>query len=96
MEIKIFDYTKEFAENKNKAREIRIKKIINQLNNHNKVILNFDKINLTTQSFIHALISDLIRKYGTIVLEKIEFKKCNKQVKEVIKTVCEYMQESIS
>jgi hypothetical protein len=94
MEIKIFNYTKEYAENKNLARKIRLK-ILPKISKKIEVILNFDKVELTTQSFIHALISDLIRKYGAEVLDFIQFKNCNRQIIEVIKTVSVYMQESI-
>ncbi|MFT4304653.1 MAG: STAS-like domain-containing protein [Candidatus Woesearchaeota archaeon] len=92
MEIKIINLTGSFAENKDIAREIRLKKIIPNLNK--KVILNFEKIDGTTQSFIHALISDLIRKHGSEVLDKILFKNCNENIKKIISIVVEYMQET--
>lgn len=92
MEIKIINLTGSFAENKDIAREIRLKKIIPNLNK--EIILNFEKIDGTTQSFIHALISDLIRKYGSVVLDKIIFKNCNENVKKIISLVVEYMQET--
>lgn len=47
----------------------------------------------TTQSFIHALISDLLRKYGSAVLDRIEFQSCNDTVKKIIIIVVDYMQE---
>jgi len=42
---------------------------------------------------MHALISDLIRKYGIDVLDKIYFKNCNETVTKIINIVVDYMQE---
>ncbi|MHA1367210.1 MAG: STAS-like domain-containing protein [Candidatus Heimdallarchaeota archaeon] len=75
------------------ARDIRLKKIIHALENKQEITLDFDGIDSTTQSFIHALISDLIRKYGIDVLDKIYFKNCNEIVTKIINIVVDYMQE---
>ena len=82
-----------FAENKDLARDIRKKKIIPELEKGEKVVLNFEGIDSATQSFIHALISDLIRKYGSQVLDEIYFKNCSETVQKIISIVTEYMQE---
>ncbi|OGR96874.1 MAG: hypothetical protein A2V88_04700 [Elusimicrobia bacterium RBG_16_66_12] len=68
-------------------------KIIPALEKKEEVILNFTGVDATTQSFIHALISDLLRKYGSDVLDRIEFKSCNDTVKKIITIVVDYMQE---
>lgn len=95
MEIKIYDLTGNFAENKDVAKAIRINKIIPCLNKNEKVILNFIKVKSSTQSFIHALISDVIRKRGSAVLDNIYFKDCNTTIQKLIEIVIEYMQDSI-
>ena len=82
-----------FAENKDTARDLRLNKIIPALEKKEEVILNFTGVDATTQSFIHALISDLLRKYGSDVLDRIEFKSCNDTVKKIITIVVDYMQE---
>jgi len=92
--IKLFPRVGSFAENKDLAREIRINEIIPALNNGKEVILDFSKVDSITQSFAHALISDLIRNYGDGVLDKISFKNCSETVKKIINIVVEYMQES--
>lgn len=94
IQIKLFDQVGSFAENKDIAREIRLKNIVPALNDNQEVILDFEGISSATQSFVHALISDLIRKYGSAVLDKISFKSCNETVKKIISIVIEYMQES--
>lgn len=90
--IKIFPSTGNFAENKDKAREIRIKEIIPILEKGQDLILDFEKVDEVTQSFAHALISDLIRNYGVDVLDRISFANCNKTVSKIIEIVVDYMQ----
>jgi len=92
--IKLFQIAGSFAENKDLAREIRIQKIMPALEKNQKIILDFKGIDSTTQSFIHALISDLIRNQGIEVLDQIYFKNCNETIKKIINIVVEYMQES--
>jgi len=94
-QIDIFDKAGEFAENKDVARDIRVDEIIPALERNEKVILNFEHVGAATQSFIHALISDVLRKYGIDVLDHIIFKSCNETIKEIINIVVEYMQEGI-
>ena len=94
VKIKLFNKVGSFAENKDFAREIRVEKIIPALDKNQQVVLDFEKIDSTTQSFIHALISDLIRKYGNQVLDQLRFKSCNKTIQKIITIVIDYMQES--
>lgn len=94
MTIKILNFAGEFAENKDVARKIRVKKIMPALEKKNQVILNFSGVSGATQSFIHALISDAIRQYGNDVFDLILFKDCSPVVREVVNIVAEYMQES--
>lgn len=92
--IKLFKKTGPFAENKDIARDIRLNELIPALEKGKGIILDFEKVEGATQSFIHALISDLIRKYGNEVFDKIQFKSCNETIKEIISIVADYMQES--
>lgn len=92
--IKLFNQVGSFAENKDLARAIRLNNIIPALEDHQEVVLDFTGIDSATQSFVHALISDLIRKYGSEILDKIVFKSCNETIKKIISIVIEYMQES--
>ena len=94
-QIKIFDRAGEFAENKDVARDIRLQEIIPALDKKEEVILNFEKVGAATQSFIHALISDVLRNYGNDVLERITFKSCNETIKKIINIVVDYMQEGL-
>lgn len=92
--ILLAQYIGSFAENKDTARDIRLKRIMPALKNGEEIVLDFEHIDSATQSFIHALISDVIRAYGSGVLEKIRFKSCNTTIQKIITIVIEYMQES--
>ncbi|MEK7081068.1 MAG: STAS-like domain-containing protein [Patescibacteria group bacterium] len=92
--IKLFNLTGSFAENKDIAQTIRKEQILPALNNGEKVILDFEKIDAATQSFMHALISDLFRIFGDSVLDRIDFKDCSETVQKIIGIVVDYMQES--
>ncbi len=94
-EIKISNITGSFAENKDKARDIRINFIIPALEKREKVILDFEGVESATQSFIHALISDVIKQKGAGTLNNLFFKNCNEVIKKIIEIVTEYMQDSV-
>ena len=93
--ISIFQRAGSFAENKDIAREIRIQEIIPALDKNEEVVLDFKKVDAATQSFLHALISDILRKYGNDALDRIAFKSCNENVQKIIGIVVDYMQEGI-
>jgi len=94
LEIKLHTLVGSFAENKDIARSIRRDKIIPELDANEEVVLDFEGVESATQSFIHALISDLIRSYGPEILDRISFKNCNEITQKIIQIVVEYMQES--
>ena len=93
--IDIFEKTGSFAENKDVARDVRVQTLMPVLEKGETVVLNFDRVTNTTQSFIHALISDALRQYGNDALEKITFHKCNDTIQQLVKIVVDYMQEGI-
>jgi hypothetical protein len=96
MNISIFDKAGAFAENKDVARQLRLQEIIPALERKEDIVLDFERVDAATQSFVHALISDILRKYGIDVLGRISFKSCNETVKQIINIVVDYMQEGMS
>ena len=92
--IKLLPKTGVFAENKDIARDIRIKNITPVLEKNEEITLDFEGVESATQSFIHALISELIRIFGGEILDNIYFKNCNKSIKEIINIVVDYMQSA--
>lgn len=90
--INIFKNTGNFAEDKDLAKEIRLKKIMPSLKYDDEVVIDFAGVESTTQSFIHALLSEVIREFGSEVLDRIAFKNCNANVRGIITIVVDYMQ----
>lgn len=90
--LKLFPLVGSFAENKDIARDIRIQQIIPILEKGQDLTLDFEKVDSITQSFAHALISDLIRNYGIDVLDRIGFANCNETVRKIIEIVVAYLQ----
>lgn len=91
--VALFERVGAFAEDKDAARAIRLEEVVPALERGEEVVLDFAGVEAATQSFVHALVSDLIRKRGAAVLERIVFKSCADTVKEVVGIVVEYMQE---
>lgn len=90
--IEIFSIAGDFAHNKDKASNLRKTTIIPLLKDQGEVVIDFQNVDLTTQSFIHALISEPIRLFGVEVLDRIVFKNCNETVRTLIEIVVDYMQ----
>ena len=93
--IKIVDRAGVFAENKDTARDLRLQEILPALADGGEVVLDFEGVDAATQSFVHALISDVFRQHGTQVLERMLFKSCNETVRKIIEIVTDYMQEGL-
>ncbi|MEI7749817.1 MAG: STAS-like domain-containing protein [Candidatus Moraniibacteriota bacterium] len=93
--IRILGYAGEFAENKDIAKSLRVERILPALARNQTVTIDFFGVSGTTQSFIHALISEPIRRYRDVALENLEYSHCSGSVREVIRTVYDYMQESL-
>lgn len=92
--ISLFESTGAFAENKDIARDIRLKTLLPALERNDEIVIDFENVTGATQSFIHALISEPFRKYGDKTLDLIRFKNCNETIRQIITIVTEYMQEA--
>jgi anti-anti-sigma regulatory factor len=92
--IKIYEKAGSFAENKDVARDVRLKLIKPALaKDDEEIVIDFSGVTGATQSFIHALISQLIREYGDQLFQRILFKDCSPAVQQVINIVADYMAE---
>lgn len=93
--IIISDQAGTFAENKDVARELRINRILPALAaGEDQVMLDFAGVTGATQSFVHALISEVIREYGDAVFDRLYFKNCTPAIQQVINIVADYMEET--
>src|SRR4051812_26857332 len=94
MIVRIADLTGDFAEDKDVAAEIRESQIRPTVTAAHEVTLDFSGVSLVTQSFIHALISAVLRSLGERSLRLIVFKGCNPRVRGIIETVVQYSLET--
>lgn len=91
--INIFSKAGAFAENKDIARSIRVKELMPALKSEEQeIVLDFGQVTGATQSFVHALISDAIRKYDSDLFSRVYFKDCTESVQQVISIVADYME----
>ena len=92
--IYIHNHVGSFAEDKDKARMLRQEVLWPQIKIGAGVKIDFAQVDDVTQSFIHALLSELIRDTQGEVLDLVYFKNCNETVKRMINIVISYMQEN--
>ncbi len=92
--IKLYNKVGAFAENKDIAKFLREKVILPSLKKKEKIEIDFKNVEGVTQSFIHALISEPIRDFGDVAMDNLLYKNTNELIREIIKTVYEYLQES--
>ena len=59
------------------------------------VVLDFDGVTGTTQSFVHALISDALREQPEVAFDNLYFKNASPDVRKIVEIVYRYMQESL-
>jgi hypothetical protein len=95
MIIKMFPIVGDFGEDKDAASQIRKEKIAPSIKRNENVTIDFEGVTLVTQSFIHALISDILRVYSENALNHLEFKNCSDVVRGIISTVVQYSLDSM-
>src|SRR5688572_12729215 len=78
------------AEDKDRAKELREKRLLPALSEGRRVIVDFSAVATATQSFMHACLSEAVRRHGEEILEVIEFKGCGEDIRQLIATVVEY------
>jgi len=83
-----------FAGDKDAAALVRDSLLNPGLKQGGNVIIDFKGVDLATQSFIHALLSNIIRS-DPEALGRITFENCNSSVQELIEIVAEYSQEEL-
>jgi hypothetical protein len=79
-----------FAEDKDEARRIRVQQILPMLDENKRIILDFENVKFSTQSFVHAILGEVLKRYGEAALSRLEFRNCAPQVKSLIQLVVDY------
>lgn len=88
--IKLLGGSTGFAEDKDEARRIRVEEILPALRDKQRVMLDFGSVTFSTQSFVHALLGEVLQRYGEDALDGIEFKNCSPQLKSLVQLVVDY------
>ena len=84
-----------FAEDKDAAAQLRTQIILPALLSGEKVVVDFADVSLTTQSFVHALISEALRVEGEKALECLVFRNCSPATRGIVETVVQYVLETV-
>jgi hypothetical protein len=90
IKIKIPGGSARFQEDKELAREIRHTRLLPALAENRSIRLDFSDVDYATQSFVHALIGEVLKRYGESILDRLEFHKCSQQLQNVISLVVNY------
>jgi len=93
--IKVGEAVGDFAGDKDEAQSLREERLVPAMRSGQPVNLDFTGVELATQSFLHALVSDLVRSRDFDALELITFTNCNDSVRELVEIVVEYSQEDV-
>ena len=93
--VKMRDEVGKFAENKDIARKLREEVLLPALSEDRAVMFDFEEVGGATQSFIHALVSDALRKFPETVYDNLFFKNANPEIQEIISIVYRYVQQSM-
>lgn len=96
MKIGIFELVGSFAEDKDQAASLRKQQILPAIKRGDQVEIDFSGVTLSTQSFIHALISEALRQNPDDALKLLSFKGCSESVRGIIETVVQYVYETIN
>ena len=61
-----------FAEDKDLAQQLRRQEIVPALEREDEVLLDFKKVNYATQSFVHALVGEPLKRFGEPLQGRVE------------------------
>jgi hypothetical protein len=78
------------AENKDEAQELRDEIILPALEAGETVEIDFSAVDSATQSYIHVLVADAVRKYGDEIYGRLHFVQPSPGILSLIETVFEY------
>ena len=79
-----------FAEDKDEAKRIRVETILPATREQSRVVIDFSEVKYSTQSFVHALLGEVLKRRGESVLDRLEFRSCTPQVKSLVQLVVDY------
>lgn len=86
-DIEVFT-VKGIAENVELAKQLKERALLPKVNNGEMLIIDWEGVRFVTQSFVHALLSDVFKVRGS--LTRLSFRNCNNSVEESIRMVAAY------
>lgn len=92
MTVHVFDAVGSFAGDKDAAAQLRNTAIVPAVASGAEVTLDFDGVELATQSFMHALLAQTVRD-NPESLDHMAFANCNSDIQSLIEIVIDYAQE---
>jgi hypothetical protein len=79
-----------FTDDKDEAKRIRIGTILPALESNKQIVLDFIEVKSSTQSFVHALLGEVLQRFREGALNKLEFRNCSPLMKSLIELVVDY------
>jgi hypothetical protein len=77
-----------FIEDVGRARQVKQERILPTLANGGMLILDFAGVRFATQSFVHALLSDVFKERSSVA--SLSFRNCSRATEEAIRAVAAY------
>lgn len=85
LKLQLFSEFGSFAANGTIGNEFRVSKIEPFWQTHDKIILDFQGIHSMTDSFVNALVGNLVEAHPEDFKEKLKFQNCSPLVRSFIK-----------
>lgn len=85
--VSIFNYFGSYAENKDMAKTIRDEKIIPEIKNNKKIILDFDNVKQAPHSFLNALLATSISELGMQSYKRIKYINETREIKGTLEYI---------
>jgi len=79
-----------FVEDKEEAQRLRQEFILPALQRGDYLALDFEEVQYATQSFIHTLLSEPLKRFPETALQLIEFRHCSSAIRTVVEWVVDY------
>lgn len=79
-----------FNDDKEQAKVVRTEILMPTLEQNRSVVIDFKKVKTSTQSFMHALLGEVLVRFRESALAKLEFRNCSRQVKTLVEVVVDY------
>lgn len=79
-----------FIDDKDEAKRIRLDVLLPTLEKSEGVVIDFKNVKTSTQSFVHALLGEVLIKYKEPALQRLEFRNCSPQLKTLVEIVVDY------